>query len=237
MPRKFELKRGFLRLQRLGPIKFGEQSRWAIRAPESTGLWAFPYPNFDYFYAYHRYRDLLPKNLQGDFPRELKYWRRERRKGEDPFNGVHELHDPESAKDYPLESLDEIQWEETLFRDRRYPADGFYCIGAYYEAQEEWIEKVGKRILPLREFWYRGELYTHFKPDGSVGSWTMSSKDPDNEWTLMSTDRLARLMRKPGGVAYSESYGEDGKPRVYSFSKDHLEVFIPRGRGEIRDRI
>lgn len=238
MPQKFEIRKGFMRFQRLGPVKFGEQSRWSARAPESNGLWAFPFPHFDLFYAYHRYMDLLPKELQARRPLHPKWWRRERAKGEPRYEGTYEVPSEYDEGDYPISSLDEIQWEEDTsgFDRDPYPTNG-YAISEFYTAQDQWINTVGKKILPLREFWYRGDLYSHFKQDGSVGNWSFDSKEPGNLWTRMSTDELARHMRKPGGVAYSDSHWGDGKPRSLSYSKDHLEIFIPRGAGEIRDRI
>lgn len=238
MPQKFEIRKGFMRFQRLGPVKFGEQSRWSTRAPGSSGLWAFPFPHFYLFYAYHRYLDLLPKELQGRRPTHPKWWRRERLKGEPRYEGSYEIPSEYDDGDYPISSMDEILWEdgEGPFDRDPYPTNG-HVISEFYAAQEHWINTVGKKIMPLREFWYRGELYSHFNRDGSVGGWTSDSKEEGNDWTRMSTDELARHMRKPGGVIYSESHWGDGKPRSYSYSKDHLEVFIPRGAGEIRHRL
>jgi len=233
MAKRFEVRRGFLRLQRLGPVKFGEQSRWSLRAPEATGLWAFPYPHFDIFYAYHRYRDVLPKGLRDHYSKDLKWWRRKREKGEEPYAGVHEVPSEHECGDYPLERFEDLVWSEDSFRT---PVNG-YMIGEFWREQERWIETVAKKVEPLREFWYRGDLYTHFLPDGSVGEWTSSSQDEGNEWTLMDTDRFARLLKKPGSVVGSEGYRDDGRPATIQFSKDHLEVFIPRGRGVIRDRL
>lgn len=228
MAQKFEIYKGFMKFQRLGPVKFGEQSRWSIRAPESNGLWAFPFPHFDLFYAYHRYMDLLPKDLQGIYPKNPKWWRRELSKGEPPYTGSYEI--PSKYPDegsYPVISMNEI-----VFDENGLPENG-YTISEFFEAQEKWIETVGKKIMPLREFWYRGELYTHFNRDGSVGNWSMRSDEDDNDWTLTSTDDLAKYMTKPGGVSYFMSHDGSGKPRSASYSKDHLEVFIPRGQGKI----
>lgn len=233
MAKRFEVRKGFLRLQRLGPVKFGEQSRWSLRAPEATGLWAFPYPHFDLFYAYHRYMDILPKGLKGDYPKDLKWWRRKREKGEEPYAGVHEVPSEYERGDYPLERYGDLVWSDTVFHT---PLNG-YVISEYWTEQERWIEAVAKKVMPLREFWYRGELYAHFLPDGSVGDWTATADEEGNDWTLMDTDRFARFLRKPGNVVGYEGSGPDGKPSLVPYSKDHLEVFIPRGRGTIRDRI
>lgn len=241
MAQRFELRKGFLKFQRLGPVKFGEQSRWSVRAPRSEGLWAFPYPHFDPFFAYHRYRDLLPKDFRSDYPKATKWWRRYPEPGEPPYEGSYELPSEvdESGRDsgsYPVTSLDEIQWALSESFGERYPRNGF-VIPERYRAEEKWIETVGKKILPLREFWYRGELYSHFMPDGSVGMVPINSSTEGVEWNVIHTEELARQMRKPGGVTAADGHGPDGKPSTYNFSKDHLEVFIARGMGEFRDRI
>lgn len=231
MAQRFEIRKGFIRFQRLGPVKFGEQSRWSVRAPESTGLWAFPFPHFDLFYAYHRYMDLLPKELQGQRPSHPKWWRRERAEGEEAYGGPHEIFSEDEMGDYPLSSMDEIKWGGDP--ENPYPLNA-YVISEFYSAQDRWIETVGKKVLPLREFWYRGDLYSHFNRDGSVGGWTMTANGDGNEWTRMSTYELAKHMARPGGVVQSEGHWPDGKPRIFGYSKDHLEVFIPRGAGVIR---
>ena len=242
MAQRFEFRKGFLKFQRLGPVKFGEQSRWSVRAPRSEGMWAFPAPHFDPFFAYHRYRDLMPKDLRADYPKATKWWRRYPEAGEAPYEGFHEISSEVDASgrgkgSYPVSSMDEIRWiEDEDSYGGRYPQNGF-VIPERYQAEEDWVRTVGMKILPLREFWYRGELYSHFMPDGSVGMVPLNSSTEGVEWNVIHTEELARQMQKPGGVVASGGHGDDGRPALYNFSKDHLEVFIARGMGEIRDRI
>lgn len=226
MPQRFQHRKGFLKLQRLGPIKFGEQSRWSVRAPESVGMWAFPYPFFDIFFAYHKYTDLAPKELRGRWPQNASWYQRD-------------WEDETPVKAIEFIAVERYGEMETLpfYRDDNGKLKEAYVSGKWHEAKDRWVETVGKKVLPLREFWYSGELYTHFLPDGEVGNAPMNSGAENVEWSLMHTDKLARLLRKPGSVVYSESVGPDGKPRTYSYAKDHLEIFIPRGKGVIRDRI
>lgn len=227
MAQKLQIKKGFLKLQRLGPIKFAEQSRWAIRAPEGIGMWAFPFPHFDMFYAYHKFADLGPKQFRGRQPTDAKWYT------------------SDWENDIPLEAVEfvELDWygekvSRAHYRDENGELQEADIRGAWHEEKAAWIKNVGQKILPIREFWYSGELYTHFNHDGSVGNWTMNSDAEGTEWTLMSTNKLAEFMTKPGGVVdFDGHYDGDGKPRTYDYSKDHLEVFIPRGRGIIRDKI
>lgn len=234
MPKRFEFRKGFMRFQRLGPIKFGEQSRWSVRAPEGNGLWAFPYPHYDAFFAYHRYMDILPKELKGGRSTDPKWWRRDRAPGEEPYGGSYEIPSEYDRGDYPVARMEEIHWAGDG-RDR-HPTNG-YVISEFYKAQDEWVETVGKRVLPLREFWYSGELYSHFTPAGDVGNYTVSALEEGNEWSVLTTERLAQILKKPGSVIAMDSHDGSGKPRSYQFATDHLEVFIPRGRGVIRHRL
>lgn len=226
MSKRFEYRKGFLKLQRLGPVKFGEQSRWSVRAPERVGMWAFPYPFFDIFFAYHKYTDLAPKELRGRWPSAASWYTR----GWDDDELLEAVEFADVERYGAVES-------RPFYRDENGELKEAFVSGKWHEAKDNWVESVGKKVLPLREFWYSGELYTHFLPDGEVGNAPMSARDEGVEWSLMHTDKLARLLQKPGSVVYSESVGPDGKPRTYSFAKDHLEVFIPRGKGVIRDRI
>lgn len=230
MAQRHEFKRGFMKMQRLGPIKFTEQSRWKTRAPESNGLWAFPFPHFDLFYAYHKYKDLAPKDFRERLPQNVKWYLSEANDESIPnlhFREVEEtgIFKGSAPRKVPGFMDENGEWQEA------------YLSGAYYEAQEAWIESVGRKILPLRTFWYSGLLYTHFNRDGSVGSWTMNADGEDNDWTLMHTSDLERIMRRPGSVVAADGHRADGKPATYRFSKDHLEVFIAPGRGLIRDKI
>lgn len=228
MAQKHEFKRGFMKMQRLGPIKFTEQSRWKTRAPESNGLWAFPFPHFDLFYAYHKYKDLAPKDFRDRNPKNPKWYLTAA--DDKPITGELEFREAE-------ESLFKSTSMIPGFIDENGEWQKAYLSGAYYEAQEAWIESVGRKILPLRTFWYSGLLYTHFNRDGSVGAWTMNADGEGNDWTLMHTSDLERIMRRPGSVVAAEGHRPDGKPATYRFSKDHLEVFIAPGRGVIRDKV
>ena len=56
---------------------------------------------------------------------------------------------------------------------------------------------------------------------------------PDSyEWSIMDAGKFAELATK--SLKTFVGYGGDGKPRYIDYSADHLELFIPRGRGDIK---
>lgn len=55
---------GKVLLSRVGPLQATRQG-WD-RAPASRGMWAFPWPAFDWWFASHRRTELLPKRLTDD---------------------------------------------------------------------------------------------------------------------------------------------------------------------------
>lgn len=59
---RIETRRGYIKLMRVGSVKFGEQSRWH-NAPQSHGMWVFPASVKDDWFVYHRYLDIMPKSL------------------------------------------------------------------------------------------------------------------------------------------------------------------------------
>lgn len=197
---KLMVRQGYLKFMRLGPVEFGEQSRWA-HAPERFGMWAFPWPYFEMFYAYHKYLDLLPKELRLD----------ERRRP--PLSGY------TNDEGKTPRSYAEVE------------AGDFYPSGEWFTKRDQWVETVGKRILPMRTFWYRGDLYSHFLPSGEVGGYSMVSGDVEGtDWSLMSTDAFVRFTKSTHGDR--QVYSKSMVPA--RSGSDHLEVFIPRKRGTIR---
>lgn len=58
---------GAIKMQRRGSINVQDQTvgRYAGRAPERRGIWAFPFPYFDDFFANHKWEEVLPKALRG----------------------------------------------------------------------------------------------------------------------------------------------------------------------------
>lgn len=159
MTKEIVTRNGFVKMWRVGPLSFAKQTRWP-HAPESKGLWAFPWPFMEPFFVQHRFLDILPKRL----------------------------------------------WET----ENEQEAD-------------RWIKKVGKRTIPVREFWYRGGLYSRF---------TASPTDTSG-WQFMDAVEYARLWRVNGYDRLYET-DENGRTVATKTAADLLEVFIPPNQGVIR---
>lgn len=162
MAREMMMRKGFVKMWRLGSLEFGEQSRWS-RAPQNRGMWAFPYPFFEKDFAYHKYQDLMPKRLQ------------------------------------------DTSWE----------------------VQREWINTVGKKVLPVREFWYRGDVYSHFTTSGYIGNLA--------EWAVLDMKKVAGFIMSTG--ADRIMLPETGRLSPFRTTVDHMEVFIAPRMGEIRSSL
>ena len=64
---KLERRGGCVRFQRFGQINSKTQKKKngnAVVAPANRGVWAFPYPYFDWFFASHCWDKYLPKHLR-----------------------------------------------------------------------------------------------------------------------------------------------------------------------------
>ena len=110
----------------------------------------------------------------------------------------------------------------------------FRSDDADYEAKEEWINTVGRKVLPIREFWYRGDVMTHFMPNGDIGSTGLFD---ETDWSQMAAVKLTKLIVSSGATTVFERYGENKESVArYNSSVDHLEVFIAPGMGKIRDK-
>lgn len=212
--------RGAILLQRLGPLTTGEQSRWST-APESKGMWAFPYPFYDGFFTYHKYEDLMPKSLQfhhrSSIPKDPKW--------------VYS-NDPDFQPDITASFLADLAKKFAARKEAEFSGQvipdwltgrvipDWFCVnGELYDARSAWVKDVGRKILPIRKFWYSGEIYSHLRPNGEPGV--------EDEWHKIDTEFFVRRFRKSGGTVV----------RVQDFllrtSIDHLELFIPRNAGRI----
>lgn len=120
------------------------------------------------------------------------------------------LHDPET----PPDDAPDNYWEDL------------------WKAQNQWISTVGKKILPLREFWYAGDVYTHYKPNGEVGNTGLFDPE-DTTWHRMDIKTVATLITKDRGDTCIQ-YSPSGEPQRFKYSHDHLEVFFGEGMGRIR---
>lgn len=226
MAQELRTKGGAVMLWRLGPLKYGEQSRWS-RAPEPNGMWAFPWPYYDSFFTYHQYKDRLPKTLK-DYPNSSfpadKTW----------YEVVERY---EYVRD--IEPTDSLVWPEPDEYGRIGHPEAIDGKGnlievqvkeGRYDAQTAWIDTVGKRILPLRKFWYSGDLYSHIDRNGEIGN--AGTFMGETEWYRMDAMDLVKAIRKCRGNRYIER-GKEGGLHHWKSSVDHLEIFLPRGGGRV----
>lgn len=203
---KVKTKGGAVLLWRLGTLEFGKQDRWSRRAPESRGLWAFPWPYFDMFFAYHKYKDLFPKSFKTT---DVGY--------------------PLSPSSY--EYLDGSTPTSVDFDNEGRPTDDELLVKeGWSEEKERWIENVGKKVLPLRKFWYEGELYSHMNHRGEIGDVGLFS-EPD--WYKVHSSVFAKAVHRNNGNRFAEVIGAGKGISYYRSSVDHLEVFIPPRAGHI----
>jgi len=98
-----------------------------------------------------------------------------------------------------------------------------------YEEKEAWVNTVGKRILPIREFWYKGDLFAHFTPAGEI--------EDIASWSTMDATRLVKNIQSSGADKSFWRYEQEGKSKLarVNSSVDHLEVFIAPNMGTIRE--
>jgi hypothetical protein len=56
---------GAIKLERMGSLSWRDQhtGRYADRAPEPRGIWAFVFPYYDAFFTWHKWEEVLPKHL------------------------------------------------------------------------------------------------------------------------------------------------------------------------------
>ena len=153
---------GAILLTRRGNLNFADQVKRPSphTAPEKRGLWAFPYPYFDDFYAWHKWDEVLPARL---------------------------CYDAIAGLVFGDEATAEALWAE----------------------RDGWIE-AHRDTMPLRNFWWQGDLWAHFSPTGDILG--------NNSWTLLTLDEFERFIRR---------YEPDGRP------DDYAEIFLSPSRGRI----
>lgn len=65
---RIQFRGGRVLMCRRGALNAMDQhvGRYAHRAPERRGIWAFPWPHYDEFFAHHKFDEVLPKHLTRD---------------------------------------------------------------------------------------------------------------------------------------------------------------------------
>ena len=74
-----QLRKGFMRFHRLGPVKFHEQKD-VPHAPEKSGIWAFAYPYFDWSFVGQQYYKHLPKHVGVDWEKQEEWLKKNKHK-------------------------------------------------------------------------------------------------------------------------------------------------------------
>lgn len=127
----------------------------------------------------------------------------------------------ETDEGEPVDSLEGHELDEYgYYHDLR-------AIDEWHAKRDEWIKTVARRIEKRRSFWYSGPIYTHIRANGEI-VWDVFGTGEIDEWDETDTQSLhRRIIRTAGNVS------QNPKERGMRYTKDHLEVFIPRG-GRIR---
>ena len=97
------------------------------------------------------------------------------------------------------------------------------------EEWELWIKEHGRKFARPSTFWYSGDLYSHFLPNGEIGVDSGMYDEEPVDWTLMDAMTYARMVRRNRPDSY-ETW-EDMRMKT---NIEFTEVFIPRGAGRIR---
>lgn len=92
-----------------------------------------------------------------------------------------------------------------------------------WQERDAWIRRHGRAQMPLRDFWYAGEVYGHIQRDGTALG--------PSEWVRMTVAEwhkaARRSMASPWGFGlgrWDDGRGRQGLTRLCS---DHLELFLP----------
>ena len=138
--------------QRLGSLSPQRQNPPVGRkAPVSRGLWAFPYPLFDLFFAFHQYEQHLPKRLQRSALRAL----------EDDTLQAQRWSEREAA----LQRVQQRIRPKTFWYEGPLYARISPC-GRHTSTSEWWLYPSAKELLKV----LRGQLYTLYRwsPESSL---------------------------------------------------------------------
>lgn len=158
------------------------------RAPRRRGIWAFPWPWSDPFFSHHKFWEAMPKRLaKGTANAE---WEAILAKYEPLLANATEA---ETRRIYQQMFAEHAPFEEKLEAE-----------------QNRWIRKQGRKHVPLRQFWYGGQLYSHLDGRGNF-------LGMDN-WALVTAAEFYRAARR-----YERRVTD----------RDPLEVFIP-ANGKLR---
>ena len=207
----FQFRNGEMLFSRVGPIKAVKQKnsrgKKNVRSPEKRGLWAFPFPLFDWFFVPSGWSWDGENELKKDKPLPIKYKRlfEKRIKGLQRRRNISEF--DQIGIDSEIEVLQECIDKNVILSENYYVATA-----------------LNKPINKKRKFWWGGPIYAKFGPKGALplGS--------DKEWYCFDhAEDYLDALRKQLIDTWDE--GDSGavfrKDGFCNLSIDHLEVFIP----------
>lgn len=201
----------FHRLGGLKPVEqagFGKRPAWGHQAPVNKGIWAFPWPFYDAFFTHHKIGAVLPKRFRTN------------------DNGF-----PMSDEWYDVDPGEKIVWRKETFGEKEsfYPynsvtGEALYAADRYWEEQEKWCKQNLSKVLPIKKFWFKGDLYCKLDKHGRYLG---------EDWVCVDAVEYAKRVKRSGGdQTFYRPPGSD-KVGIWRQSIDHLEVFIPAHTGKI----
>jgi len=82
--------------------------------------------------------------------------------------------------------------------------------------RDSWLRAHGATVMPLRRFWWRGDIYARFTPDGNV----LAAAGSKGGWALLGLSEWQRGARKLERSAWLSG-------------TDELEIFLAPDRGRV----
>jgi len=208
----FRVKGGKMLFNRIGPMSGQVQKNRKERTtPVRKGIWVFPYPFFDMFFAYHQINRFLPKKHRSDSGNKIL--------------GIPAGERPDFTNlDDDGNEIRKLTVEEELELDKK--------AEEYWEAQEKIEKEYKKKFLKIKTIWWGGEIYSRIPPKSGMAS---------EEWYLYTCPKEFLKAARKSIINKFDYIDSDGKKQVLvasaagftgidkgiRMSVDHLECFLP----------
>lgn len=232
----FQVRDGKVLFQRIGAMNAQRQHN--LSAPVGRGVWAFPWPIFEYFYvsaSYSSPHQKAPKNIRDDkgdytyvpLSKKDAIVIRKRMKGLE--RRVEQLI-AKKIQDSFVDKYDVMQLKEDIEEMKKGLETGQIAKSILWDHKDRFeVPEVKKRLI-----WWGGDIYSRFGPRGF--------EDPcicSRGWYKWSraTDYISSL-RKQLLSFHKDTWSDNGKSmisvvsgikssrREFNLSADHLEVFL-----------
>lgn len=207
----FHFEDGKMLFWRFGPMSGQVQkNKHKRKTPERKGIWVFPYPLFDMFFAYHQLERYLPKKF--------------RSKKEN--GGILNL--PSSMPDFSNmdddgNDIKKLTPEEEAQLEKE--ADSFHA------ERDRLVAEYEKRFLKVKKIWWNSELYSRIPPNKQThreDGW-YHYKNP-KEFVEVARKRLIDTFESYDGKPTVASCFPNTGIKTFnwtSLSCDHFECFLP----------